>query len=100
MNKQRKEAIMTEELVAIPKSEYEDLLQCKQRLEEIVQERIHQLDSQIVRMKYQQQVNDAVPAIGRYTEPLGEEFARLSAENTAAMCEHYVELKRKETENE
>lgn len=54
---------MTEELVAIPKSEYEHLLQCKRNLEEIIQERIKSLNADIAIMKAQIQMNDIMTAI-------------------------------------
>ena len=54
---------MTEELVAIPKSEYEYLLDCKRRLEEIIQERIELLNANIAIMKAQIQTNDIMTAI-------------------------------------
>lgn len=54
---------MTEELVAIPKSEYEELLECMRRLEQMIQERIDMLYAQIGDMKYQLQVNDVTTAI-------------------------------------
>lgn len=54
---------MTEGLVAIPKSEYEHLLDCKRRLEEIIQERIEMLDWPNALLKAQAQTNDIITAI-------------------------------------
>lgn len=54
---------MTEELVAIPKSEYEHLLQCKRQLEKMIQERIYMLNADIALMKAQIQTNDIITAI-------------------------------------
>lgn len=52
---------MDEELIAIPISEYKDLLQCKQRLEDMIQERINTLDNEIAYKWYRMQLEDCWP---------------------------------------
>ena len=54
---------MTEELVAIPKSEYEYLLRCKQQLEKVIQERIEMLNAETAIRKHQMQTTDIMTAI-------------------------------------